>query len=62
MLLKMNFYIIKRKKKEELFGFNTNILHKMKFADIYIYIILFIKLMIIYSTKYFIKFYYNKDF
>lgn len=34
MLLKMNFYIIKRKKKEELF--NTNILHKMKFADIYI--------------------------
>lgn len=58
----MNFYIIKRKKKEELFGFNTNTLHKMKFADIYIYIILFIKLMIIYNTKYFIKFYYNKDF
>lgn len=37
MLLKMNFYIIKRKKKEELFGFNTNTLHKMKFADIYIH-------------------------
>lgn len=39
--MEMNFYIIKRKEKERLFGPNS-ILHKMKFTNIYIYIILFI--------------------
>lgn len=34
----------------------------MKFADIYIILFIQLKLMIIYNIKYFIKFYYNKDF